>query len=64
MAIRARNENIPFTIIIIKLITLTSMNHSREKVKALVPFMCGETNDSKKFKIIQVSIHDDILMNN
>ena len=37
----------------------------KKKVKTLIPFgICGETNDSKKFKIIQVSLHDDILMNN
>ena len=65
MAIRARNENIPFTIIINK-VDHSNVNESfKKKVKALVPFdVCGETNDSKKFKIIQVSVHDDILMNN
>ena len=65
MAIRARNENIPFTIIMNK-VDHSNVNESfKKKVKALVPFdVCGETNDSKKFKIIQVSLHDDILMNN
>ncbi len=37
----------------------------KKKVKALVPFnVCSETNIRKKFKIIQVSLHDDALMNN
>ena len=65
MAIRARNENIPFTIIMNK-VDHSNVNESfKKKVKALVPFdVCGETNDRKKFKIIQVSLHDDILMNN
>ena len=65
MAIRARNENIPFTIIMNK-VDHSNVNESfKKKVKALIPFdVCGETNDSKKFKIIQVSLHDDILMNN
>ena len=65
MAIRARNENIPFTIIMNK-VDHSNVNESfKKKVKALVPFdVCGETNDRKKFKIIQVSLHDDILINN
>ena len=65
MAIRARNENIPLTIIMNK-VDHPNVNESfKKKVKALIPFdVCGETNDSKKFKIIQVSLHDDILMNN
>ena len=37
----------------------------KKKVKALIPFsVCDKPNDSKKFKIIQVSLHDDTLMNN
>ena len=65
IAIRARNENIPLTIIMNK-VDHSNVNESfKKKVKALVPFdVCGETNDSKEFKIIQVSLHDDILMNN
>ena len=65
MAIRARNENIPTSIIINK-VDHSNVNESfKKKVKALIPFdVCGETNDSKTSKIIQVSLHDDILMNN
>ena len=64
MAIRARNENIPFTVIMNK-VDHPNVNESfKKKVKALVPFdVSGETNDRKKFKIIQVSLHDDILIN-
>ncbi len=64
IAIRARNENIPFTIIMNK-VDHSNVNESfKQKVKALVPFdVSGETNDKKKFKIIQVSLHDDILIN-
>ena len=65
MAIRARNENIPLTIIMNK-IDHPSVNESfKKKVKALIPFsVCEETNDSKKIKIIQVSLHDDALIKN
>ncbi|MDA9689320.1 ribosome small subunit-dependent GTPase A [Betaproteobacteria bacterium] len=65
MAIRARNENIPFTVIINK-VDHSNVNESfKKKVKALVPFdVCGETKDSKKFKVVQVSLHDDTLMHN
>ena len=64
MAIRTRNENIPFTIIINE-VDHSNVNESfKKKVKALVPFdVSGETNDRKKFKIIQVSLNDDILVN-
>ena len=35
-----------------------------KKVKSLVPFdVFGETNDRRKCKIIQVSLHNDILVN-
>ena len=65
MAIRARNENIQLTIIMNK-IDHPSVNESfKKKVKALIPFsVCEETNDSKKIKIIQVSLHDDALIKN
>ena len=64
IAIRARNENIPLTIIMNK-VDHSNVNESfKQRVKALVPFdVSGETNDKKKFKIIQVSLHDDILIN-
>ena len=65
MAIRAQKENIPVTIIINKVDHYNVKESFKKKVKALVPFdVCGETSDSKNFKIIQVSLHDDILMNN
>ena len=53
MAIRAQNENIPFSIIINK-VDHSNVNESfKKKVKALVPFdISGETNDRKKLKII------------
>ena len=65
MAIRARNENIPYTVIINK-VDHSSVNASfKKKVKALIPFdVWKKTKDSEKFKIIEVSLHDDILMNN
>ena len=60
MAITARNEKVPLAIIMNK-VDHTNVNESfKKKVKALVPFnVCGETNGSKKHKIIQFSIHDD-----
>ena len=65
IAIRARNENIPFTILINK-VDHSNVNESfKKKVKALIPFnVCGKTNESNKLNIIQVSLHDDVLMNN
>ena len=65
MVIRARNENIPLTIIMNK-VDHPNVNESfKKKVKALVPFsVCDETNDSKKFRIIQVSLQDDTLIKN
>ena len=65
MAIRARNENIPFTIIINKVDHSDVTESFKKKVKALLPFdVCDKSNDSKKFKIIQTSIHNDIMMSN
>ena len=65
MAIRARNENIPFTVIVNKVDHSNVTETFKKKVKAFVPFdVCSKNNDSKKFKIIQVSVHDDILMSN
>ena len=65
LAIRARNENIPLTIIINKVDHPNVDESFKKKVKALIPFsVCDETNDGKKFKIIQVSLHDDTLIKN
>ena len=60
MAIPARNEKVPLAIIMNK-VDHTNVNESfKKKVKALVSFnVCGETNGSKKHKIIQFSIHND-----
>ena len=65
IAIRAQNENIPYTVIINK-VDRSNVNESfKKKVKALIPFhVWGKTKVSEKFKIIEVSLHDDILMNN
>ena len=65
MAIRARNENIPLTIIMNK-VDHPNVNESfKKKVKALIPFsVCDEASDNKKFKIIQVSLHDDTMIKN
>ena len=65
IAIRARNENIPTTIVMNK-VDHPNVNESfKKKVKALIPFdVWGKTKVSEKFKIIEVSLHDDILMNN
>lgn len=43
----------------------SNVNESfKKKVKSLVPFdVFGETNDRRKCKIIQVSLHNDILVN-
>ena len=65
MVIRARNENIPLTIIINKVDHPNVDESFKKKVKALIPFsVCDQTNHSKKFKIIQVSLHDDALIKN
>ena len=65
IAIRARNENIPYSVIINK-VDHSNVNESfKKKVKALIPFdVWGSTKVSEKFKIIEVSLHEDILMNN
>ena len=65
MAIRARNENIPLTIIMNK-IDHPNVNESfKKKVKALIPFsVCEEASDNKKFKIIQCSLRDDTMIKN
>ncbi len=65
MAIRARNENIPYTVIINK-VDHSNVNESfKKKVKALIPFhVWGKTKGSEKLKIIEVSLYDNILMNN
>ena len=44
----------------------SNVNESfKKKVKALIPFdVWDKTNGTKKFKIIQASLYDDVLMNN